>query len=464
MKTMKTLILLAGLSAAISGLAQSNSTPGAAATTVVTNITTSPPAIVPPESGPPPGSPATPSIPQPVENTNSPTSVQTTNVVSPGDLPAPDQVVESPASAPPLGTNGLMLNFRGASLDQVLNYLSEAAGFIIVLDAQPRGRVDVFSGTPVSKDEAVNLLNQALKKNGYAAIRNGRILTIVPRDEAKIRDVPVHMSADPDKIPKTDDIVTQIIPVRFVEAAQLLKDIQPLVSTQTTMTADESGNEIVITDTQANIHKVAEIVKAIDEAAEDVTVVRVFKLNYADPNEMADLLGNLFPDDSKSGGSSSPVQFGGPGSFRNFFRGGGFGGFGGQGGQGGNTGGGANGQNQRIKKRARVIAVADPRTSSLVVSAAQDLMDQISGVITELDGNAARKKVVRVIKLNNADPNEVLPVLQDIFEKNGGATSRSSSQSSLQQRQQSQQTSGSSSSSSSSGSRGSSSGGSSFGR
>jgi general secretion pathway protein D len=444
MKKIKTLMLFAVLSAAISIPTtgqQTNAAPGivpsAAAATNAAAPEATPPAA---QSG------NSQSIPQPpASDVAAPSGSQTANAAmaaQPATEPQGAEGVTSATNTTSLnGTNGLHLNFRGASLDQVLNYLSEAAGFIIVLDAQPRGRIDVFSNSPVTKEEAVNLLNQALKKNGYAAIRNGRTLTIVPRDEAKIHDIPVYVGSDPEGIPRTDEIVTQIIPVRFVEVTQLVKDLQPLVSTQTTMTANESGNEIVITDTQANIHKVAEIIKAIDAGAEDVTVVRVFKLNYADPTEMSDLLVNLFPDDTRSGGSSSPVQFGGFGGFRRFFGGGGGFGGGGPGGGGGNNG--SNNQNQRIKKRARVIAVPDPRTSSVVVSCAKDLMDQIDGVVAELDSNPAKKKSVKVFKLNNADPQQTMQVMQDIFQASGTQNSRNSANqnSALGQRSTQQSTS-----------------------
>lgn len=362
---------------------------------------------------------------------------------TPPDAPPPPQ---TPAAAPanpaaafdPANPNApLNLNFRGAPLDVVLNYLSEAAGYIINLEATPRGRVDVWSSTPVTRDEAVDILNSVLKKNGYAAIRNGRTLTIVNKDEAKIHDIPVKLGSDPDNIPRNDETVTQIIPVRFVEVAQLLKDLQPLVSVQTTMTANEAGNSIIITDTQANIHRVAEIIKAIDTGAEDGTEVRVFRLQYADPAEMSDLLVNLFPDDSRSGGSSSAPQLGGFGGMRRFFGGG-------PPGMGGNS---SSSQNARIKKRAKVVAVPDPRTSSIVVSAARDLISQIEGVVTELDSNPARKQNVKVIQLQNADAQEVQQVLGEIFQKSGTSNNRSgnrsgnSQNSTLQNRSTTQQNS-----------------------
>ena len=84
----------------------------------------------------------------------------------------------------PNGEPGLRLNFRGASLDLVLNYLSEAAGFIIVLDTKVSGKIDAWSNQPLTKDEAVDLLNSVLNKNGYAAIRHGRTLNIVNKSTA----------------------------------------------------------------------------------------------------------------------------------------------------------------------------------------------------------------------------------------------------------------------------------------
>src|SRR5262245_58696977 len=77
------------------------------------------------------------------------------------------------APATPEAEKTLRLNFRGVPLEMVLDYLSDAAGFTVVLDTPISGKVDVWSYQALSKDEAVDLLNTVLAKNGYAAIRNG---------------------------------------------------------------------------------------------------------------------------------------------------------------------------------------------------------------------------------------------------------------------------------------------------
>jgi len=378
----------------------------------------------------------------PAANPESPAGAAKVAVTSPEvNSPKPKEEATKPAeradaSVVPYagnGTNGLRMNFRGASLEMVLSHLSEAAGFIINVKpgVSVRGKVDVWSNDTLTREEALDLLDTVLIQNGLAAIRNGKVLSIVNRDEAKTQNIPVFQEADPQKIPATDRIVTQIIPVRFVEAAQLIKDLQPLLSAQTSITANEAGNSLVLTDTQANIKKVAEVVRAIDMGAEDPGVVKVFHLQHADPTETADLLTNLFPDDSRTGGSQGS-QFAGRfgGGIGRLF--GGFGGGGGGGGFGGGAGGGANAgssgaQNQRLRKRNRVVAVADPRTSSVVVTATRDLMDQIEGVIQELDPDAANTQDVAIYHMQNAQPQEALQVLTDIFNKNGTQNNRNNS-------------------------------------
>ncbi len=369
------------------------------------------------ETTTPASAPAT-NTPPPTPSVAPPPATETPAAAAPAIAPPPADTDTNAAPAMPApdltSTNGLRLNFRGVPLDMVLNYLSEAAGFIIVLDAQPRGKVDVWSNQPLTRDEAVDLLNTVLNKNGFAAIRKGRTLTIVNKDEAKIKSIPVRTFRDPEAVPDNDELVTAIIPVQYVEVAQLIKDLQPLVSTQTPMTANESGNSIIITDTQANIRRVAQVIKDIDMGAEDLTVVRVFRLAHANPQEMSDLLTSLFPDDSRSGGSQAPMQFGGPGGgFRRFLAG-----------MGGAQGASGGSQTQRIKKRARVIAVPDLRTASVVVTATKDLMDEIEGVVSTLDADNANMKSVAVIPLENAEPQDAMQVLQDIFMKSGTQNSR----------------------------------------
>jgi type II secretory pathway component GspD/PulD (secretin) len=366
-------------------------------------------------------------------------------------VPREDVQTEFVPPALPVGTNnpdGIVMNFRNAPLEMVLNYLSDAAGFIIVLDTRVNGNVNVISSHPMTKDEAVDLLNAVLNKNGYAAIRNDRTLTIVDKNEAKTRNIPVKTGNVPEQIPNNAEIVTQIIPIRFVDARQLVSDLTSFVSPQATVVANEAGNSIVITDTQSNIRHLAEIIKAIDNSAEAETEIRVFRLQHASPTDVATELASVFPG-SASGGSQAPVNFrgaaGGPGAFFQRMMGG-----------GGNNS--SSSSSDRVKKATQVTAVADARIQAVIVTAPKDLMNQIAVMMKELDVPSTRDQKVFVFKLNNGDPQQAAQVLQSMFQTGGntrGGTSGSSQNSALMQRKQNNSTTtGSQSSSRSTGTTG----------
>jgi type II secretory pathway component GspD/PulD (secretin) len=215
---------------------------------------------------------------------------------------------ETQAEAEGQVEEGLRFNFRGVPLDTVLDYLSKEAGFIIIRNTEVSGRVDVWSHQPLSKDEAIDLLNTILNDKGYAAIRNGRTLTIVDRDEAKQRVIPVRKGNDPEQMPKTDEMVTQIIPVRYTDAVQLVDDLQPLLPSYATLTANQSSNAVVLTDTQANIRRMTEIIQALDTSISEVSTLKVFALKHADAKELADLINKLFESQSSGGGGGGSTD------------------------------------------------------------------------------------------------------------------------------------------------------------
>ena len=444
---------------------------------------------------------------------------------------APAAPAAPPAAPEPAEKAELQLNFRNAPLDLVLNYMSEAAGYIIVLETSVRGTIDVWSNTPVTKAEALGLLNSALNKNNYAAILEGRTLTILSKSDAKTRENPIVVGSEAGAIPKDEQIVTQIIPVKGMSASSLIRDISSLIPSTATVTANEGGNSLIMTDTRRNVRRVVEIVQALDGTVSGAASIRVFALKYADAKALATTIKELFPD-TTAGGSSGRSGRGGFGGFPGFGgggadtgastsstrnsttatkvgavadefsnslivtasesqlktietlvksvdtdqvdlteikvfsllnadptetadqitklfpdttsgqsssgRGGGFGGFSGFGGFGGTTGGRtstANAGSDRSKKMGKVIAVAEPRTRSLIVSAAKEMMPQIDAMVKSLDLSPAKKQKVMTYNLENASVTEVEAVLRAQFEAQNSRNTQNNQQNALTTRQ-----------------------------
>ena len=336
---------------------------------------------------------------------------------------APAPVANEPAPVikptPPMAKGMIMLNFQGASLTEVLNYLSEAAGFVIVQEAPVAGTVNVVSRQPISAEDAVDLVNAVLIEKGYVAIRNGRILKIVKRDGAQKRDLPVHTGSDPELIPRKDEMVTQILPLRFGEAAKLVENLRPLLADNATISANESSNSILLTDTQTNIRRIAEIIRAIDTSVASISTLHVYPLKFATAKDLATVVTQLFASSSAGGASQGGGR--GRGGF-----GGGFPGFGGPGGPGGGQQQQPTAQSEARQANTRVIAVADDQSNSLIVSAPEEVIPSITEVVNKLDTNTTDVTNTRIFHLLHADATETAEIITSLY---GDTTSQNSNNS-----------------------------------
>jgi len=290
---------------------------------------------------------------------------------------------------------GILLNFKDASLDTVLAYLSEVAGFVVVTEVEVDGRISVISRQPLSVNEAVSLINTVLREKGYAAVRTGRILRIVTLDEAKKMSIPVRSGNDPEKIEASDDVITQVIPIRYADAAKLKEDLASLIPSYADLSANASSNALILTDTAANIRRIVEIVRALDTYMATVAEVKVFQLEYASATDAARLINEIFKEEEPTSQQPEGSRFRRMMMFRGRER--------------------TEPQTQEGGRSQKVTAVADERTNTLVVSAPPDMLEVVESVIRELEANPAEEQAVFIYRLKNAQADVLEEVLNNLF-------------------------------------------------
>ncbi len=331
---------------------------------------------------------------------------------------ADDAVPAAPAGAPATRTAAavappaapaqkLTLDFRGAKLSTILDYLSKEAGYVLINPVELTAPVTLVSKQPLSPEQSVEALNAVLFDQGYAVLVRGRNLRVVKLADAKQQNLEVAAGADPDKIPETDRMVTQVIPVRFAKVKDLARNLQPLLNTAySTLEANDSSNTLILTDTQANVRRIAAIVNAIDGAISGDQRVMVFHLAHANSDKVAQVLTSIY---GKGGGSSTQDVM------RNFFGGGR--------GRGGGGGGGGDGATDE-GRGDQVTAASDSGTNSVVVRAAPGSLALIGEVIKQLDVDTTAREGVLVYQVRNGKSSDLAKSLNDLF---SGSTSSSGS-------------------------------------
>src|SRR5437763_10661317 len=112
------------------------------------------------------------------------TSILLAAAIAGAQAPATQPTTRPAPSTQPNGAQGIIradggiiLNFKDASIDAVLEQLSEVAGFIVVKETKPEGKVTLLSKQPIKRDEILPVLNTVLRNagSGYAAIQQGRV-------------------------------------------------------------------------------------------------------------------------------------------------------------------------------------------------------------------------------------------------------------------------------------------------
>jgi type II secretory pathway component GspD/PulD (secretin) len=140
-----------------------------------------------------------------------------------------------------------------------------------------------------------------------------------------------------------------------------------------------------------------------------VTETRIFDLKHADAVELAAIITSLYADSGSQSNRSSRGSSGfsgGPPGFPFPF---------GSSSSRSSSSSSSGDQSQRALQEAKVVAVGDPRTNSVLVIAARDTLMEIAEMIGRLDATDAKRQRVFVHSLEHADAESVANVLRGML-------------------------------------------------
>ncbi|MCL5282589.1 MAG: hypothetical protein M1376_22105, partial [Planctomycetes bacterium] len=176
-----------------------------------------------------------------------------------------------------------------------------------------------------------------------------------------------------------------------------------------TAAADSRTNTVVVTGPESVLTVVDEVVKKLDSPLANVADVKVFHLEYADASNTAQLINEVFGQSGTSSSRSRSSRSSSQQSQQIMFRGGPGGGFG--------MMGGAGGQATTSPADIGVVASADTRTNSVVVSGPQETLAVIAQIIKDLDENPAAERRIFVYPLKNGTASSLMTILNNLFQQ-----------------------------------------------
>lgn len=269
------------------------------------------------------------------------------------------------------------INMKKADIRTFIEQISDITGYSFVVDPRVKGDVTVVSNTEMSADDIYNLFESVLRIHGYASVKSGQVVKIVPTQGAKQEDLPISGSGY-----GNEKMVTRVIPVENTNATELVPILRPMVPQYGHLAAVSSANALIISDHANNIGRIIEIIRRIDSAeSEEVEVVQ---LKYAWVGDVVKTLEQLTPVEtgsSKKGRSSGNV---------------------------------------------RVRVVAEERTNRLILRGEKSARARVKALLVDLDKPVESSGSTKVIYLRHAEAEKVAEIISALISGRSASSSSSS--------------------------------------
>lgn len=270
--------------------------------------------------------------------------------------------------SPVLSGERVTLNFVNADMEATIRAVGSYTGKQFLLDPRVKGTLNLSSDTPLTRTQVLQALYANLRLAGFAAVEVGGVVRIVPEADAKLQGGGVNGQVG------GDQLITQVFRLQNESAQNLVPVLRPLIAPNNTINAYPANNTLVITDYAVNLSRIARIIAAIDSPSQaEPEIIPVINGTAVD---MAQAIARLTEV------STDPSQ--------------------------------------------RVIALADPRTNSLVIRASTtSRLRQIKLLIAKLDAPTKGAGNLNVVSLKNAEAVKLAQTLQGMLGGSGSTTTGS---------------------------------------
>ena len=179
-----------------------------------------------------------------------------------------------------LAADLVKINFRDADIRSVIESVAEITGESFVLDPRVKGKVTIISPETIDKSLLYEAILSAIQVQGYQAIRDGAVTRIVPFNQS------FNLAGG-----GNSELITEILKVRYVQAATLIPVLKPLMSNGARVQAYNQSNYLVVSDIRSNVNRLKMLLNELDDP--DQTAVEVISLDHISAAEAVHIAGQL---------------------------------------------------------------------------------------------------------------------------------------------------------------------------
>jgi general secretion pathway protein D len=216
-------------------------------------------------------------------------------------VPDPQDAQSKPLSSSMTTGGGkkgqVSLNFDDADIYSVIQTVfANILRSNYIIDPRVKGRVTFRSTAPVAEEDVLPLLEVVLRLNGIAIVEGGNLFRIVPMSDAPREPAPVGYGRDPQNVQLSGKALLQVVPIRYLQSAEMVKLITPFVSMNAIVVDVPKSNYVIIVDTDSNVKRLLKLINLFDNEQQKEKRPQVFVYNVQNgkSKDMAALLNQIF--------------------------------------------------------------------------------------------------------------------------------------------------------------------------
>src|SRR5262249_44375620 len=234
-------------------------------------------------------------------------SVPQVVATTPAD-PAPTRASAAPANPPPGAPQMVRLQFPNSDVADVLHLYEQLTGKKLVMDNFVQGKVNIFIGKDVPRDEAIKIIEMNLLLNGYSLIpsEDSDIVKVIGTGKNP-RTTGVPIISEESEIPSGDHVVSYLFKLRYADPQELQQALGQYLSPPqpyTSFLALPKAGVILVTENSSVIRTLARIINQVDVPPAEV-VSEFIKLERADASKVCDMLRDIFEKGEKTGATGT---------------------------------------------------------------------------------------------------------------------------------------------------------------
>jgi general secretion pathway protein D len=203
---------------------------------------------------------------------------------------------DAPARPGAVPEGDVTLNFVDADVREVVrSVLGDVLHLNFSIDPKVQATVTVQTSRPLRREDVLPTLEEVLRASGLALTQHGDIYRVVPLDEAA-RGAAVPSGRPP------QSYSIQVVPLKFVSAAELQRTLDPFVPKGAAIRVDAARNMLIVSGTGADIAALGELIATFDVDFLAGMSFGIFPLQNGSAKSVATELGSIL-----GAGSGAPL-------------------------------------------------------------------------------------------------------------------------------------------------------------